>query len=70
MVTVGGRVCWIAFSLICIAILSKSAPDMAPESAEKRAFTESTTSEIEASAKTGRSNEIRIRERAENTMNS
>jgi hypothetical protein len=53
-----------------MAILSKSAPDMAPESVEKRAFTESTTSEIEASAKTGRSNEIRIRERAENTLNS
>jgi hypothetical protein len=38
-VTVGGRVCWIAFSRICIAIRSKSAEDIAPESLPKNDFT-------------------------------
>ena len=37
--TVGGRVCWMAFSRICMAILSKSSEVMAPESLEKKDFT-------------------------------
>jgi hypothetical protein len=53
-----------------MAIFSKSAPDIAPESGEKRAFTEPTTSEIEASARTGRRNGIRIRNRKENVIDS
>ena len=58
-----------AFSLICMAIRSKSAEDMAPESVPKRAFTESTTSEIDADAKEGKSNESKIKKRVKFTMN-
>jgi hypothetical protein len=48
--TAGGLVRWMALSLICTAIRSKSEVVMTPESEESRDFTESTTSEMEASA--------------------